>query len=410
MASFILVVLVCASVARVDNHRLLKEQELSWHTPEPPEPPAPPKPHCEKTAYEEMVEANQVKPEHVTIGVTTAVLVIDAQRGFTANKDVDDGEGGFHQQCIAAQEGKSDKSIEQIVNVINAVKAEKGFVVATKDYHPADHCSFYEHCVCKNQDTAATYAGTDEADAYTKNRFWNDFPPHCVGMKEGEVTNDKEPADWKTKEDAKFVPIMPTDREPRQSETQLHHDIAAAMKDYDRSFIAYKGFDRDYESFGAFPMQGEKENAKRSVGAKIWLENGKEVVFNDEKNPKSEVFENYVKETENSEASFKPLEEFLKERKIEQLLVVGYVYDYCVKETAIGAMQSKLFKTVTVFLDACRPAADGNCNDNTCNFGFLIDSGRDPRSKVVLGSRALADITFKQLKKNNVKQAKWSAQ
>eukprot|EP00928_Gymnodinium_smaydae_P075007 TRINITY_DN5801_c0_g1_i1.p1 TRINITY_DN5801_c0_g1~~TRINITY_DN5801_c0_g1_i1.p1 ORF type:complete len:430 (+),score=46.89 TRINITY_DN5801_c0_g1_i1:60-1292(+) len=401
MASFIRVVWVCALIARFDNHRLLKENELSWHTKTGA--------HCEKTAYEKMVEENQnrCELEHATIGDSVAVLVIDAQRGFTANNHVDEGEGGFHQQCIAAQNGKSDKSIANIVSIIEAVKKRKGLVVATKDYHPADHCSFYEHCFCKNRNTAETYAEkvpSTEAPAYTKNRYRNDFPPHCVGTASGEVQKGADADDWKKDPKSEFVPMHEGAKKPRQSETQLHHDIEAAMKDYDRSFIAYKGFDRDYESFGAFPMAGER--AKRSVGAKLWLDsNKKEVAFNDKKNPPKEAFEKYIDDT--SDDSFKPLESYLKEQGVKQLIVVGYVYDFCVKETAIGAVQTELFDTVTVFVDACRPAADGNCDGDKCDLDFLTDAGRDPRSNIVLGSKTLADITFKQLAANGVKQAKW---
>eukprot|EP00928_Gymnodinium_smaydae_P091270 TRINITY_DN74977_c0_g1_i1.p1 TRINITY_DN74977_c0_g1~~TRINITY_DN74977_c0_g1_i1.p1 ORF type:complete len:448 (+),score=52.28 TRINITY_DN74977_c0_g1_i1:50-1345(+) len=367
---------------------------------------------CRATQYAQMMKSKPL-PNFNQESVTdkTALLVIDAQIGFTLT-------GGFSQTCIA---GGYDTSIGNIVNAIKAVKKKGGLVIATKDYHPLDHCSFNDQAPCLNSKESAVSYNTSDSK-YTGNRYTNDFPPHCVGTISGKVSKEQE-ANWKSVDSAQFKTHVAVDKPPQSIETTLHKKIEAAMKGHPRSFIAYKGFSRDYESFGAFPMQQESEAAKLLVGAKLWLDNeGNVRAFDDAINPSKADFDSYIKSAQEAASDplafksdkFKPLEKHLQELNIDKLLVVGFVYDFCVKETAIGATQQGNLPGVetTVLTDCCRPAIDGNCKvgkdgEEAC-FIPQLDSGRAEGSEeIMLGSRRVAEITYDQLEKNHVKQARW---
>ena len=87
---------------------------------------------------------------------TTALIAVDVQRDF------------YHPQgALAVQHG------EEVIAPLVKLAEEVGYVVATRDYHPANHCSFVEqggqwpeHCVARKaepttMDEAAVEYGSD---------------------------------------------------------------------------------------------------------------------------------------------------------------------------------------------------------------------------------------------------------
>lgn len=372
---------------------------------------------CSGTGYEAMLEKKQIHNKAFPVlGKTTAIIVVDVQQGFTVNgkEQVTDEtgklrrlEGGFAQACLNEDIAQGTDIhtfvIKNIVTAIDKVKEAGGLVVATKDYHPLDHCSFWETKKCQNSPEAANYYAKKANDKYKTNRYINDFPAHCVGTVDGQVNADTD-ADWKSESEAQFTGHPAAPHVPRQSETMLHPDITVAMKDYPRSHIAYKGLSRDYESFGAFPMTLEPE--KNKVGAKLWLdEDGQARKFTDKENPPKSDIDDFLQSPTTDSRKFQALQDFLTKEKITQVLVVGYVYDFCVKETAIGAKQQG-FDT-TVLTGAARPAGDGIQNKDL-SFGlkdpFVPDSGRDQSEKIALGSMEASLKAYDQMRSNNVKQ------
>eukprot|EP00747_Dinoflagellata_sp_TGD_P186560 gnl/TRDRNA2_/TRDRNA2_43639_c0_seq2.p1 gnl/TRDRNA2_/TRDRNA2_43639_c0~~gnl/TRDRNA2_/TRDRNA2_43639_c0_seq2.p1 ORF type:complete len:400 (+),score=62.01 gnl/TRDRNA2_/TRDRNA2_43639_c0_seq2:35-1234(+) len=360
---------------------------------------------CDKTGLDVMLEETTIKERMKmkesmpAAGPNTVLLVIDAQRGFTTNNR-DDDVGGFAQVCLVKQNKHHLDTLNSIGAEIEEVKAAGGLIIATKDYHPLDHCSFIGQTACLNAaESAKKYASKAKMTGsyeYEINRYENSFPPHCVGTNDGKTHEGSVPSDWtSTGEpvDKMFKAHPLRDKPPVESGTDLHEIVSDAMLGYERSFIAYKGFSRDFESFGAFPLKGETAN-QDLVGAKLWLDSTGKHPRPYEKfiNPTAEAFNTYISKG----VGFKALEAYLSEQSISDVRVVGYVWDFCVKETAIGAVQAGFVDT-SVLTYATRPAADGISVDGVPG---VPDSGR--RSEPLLGSTAVSRNAFSQLIGNDV--------
>lgn len=359
---------------------------------------------CDKTGFDNMVALKKtdmkMKESLPPAGPNTVLLVIDAQRGFTTNNR-DDDVGGFAQVCLVKNNKHHLATLRNIGAEIEEVKGAGGLIIATKDYHPVDHCSFIGQTDCSNAAESAnkyaTKATTIGAYEYETNRYSNEFPPHCIGTNDGRTKEGHLSADWtSTGEpvDKVFKKHPLRDIPPVQSGTDLHEIVSDAMLGYARSFIAYKGFSRDFESFGAFPLKGETANLDM-VGSKLWLDaTGKHPrPYEQWINPTADAFNSYLSKG----VGFKSLESYLREQDINDVRVVGYVWDFCVKETAIGAVQAGFVNT-SVLAYAARPAADGISADGVPG---VPDSGR--RSDPLLGSTAASINAFSQLIANDVK-------
>lgn len=359
---------------------------------------------CDKTGFDDMVASKKqsmtMKESLPAAGPNTVLLVIDAQRGFTTNNR-DDDVGGFAQVCLVKKNKHHLATLSNIGAEIEEVKRAGGLIIATKDYHPVDHCSFIGQADCSNAaESANKYASKAKATGayeYETNRYSNSFPPHCIGTNDGMTHEGNVPADWtSTGEpvDKVFKKHPLRDIPPVESGTDLHEIVSDAMRGYTRSFIAYKGFSRDFESFGAFPMKGEAGNLNM-VGSKLWLDATGEHPrpYEPFHNPTAATFNTYMSKG----VGFKSLEAYLREQSISDVRVVGYVWDFCVKETAIGAVQAGFLNTA-VLAYAARPAADGISADGVPG---VPDAGR--RSEPLLGSTAASTNAFLQLIANGVK-------
>ncbi len=153
------------------------------------------------------------------------------------------------------------KDGDAVIPVANAVQASFDLIVATRDWHPADHGSF-----------AANHPGKKPGDVIELNGLQQIlWPVHCVQNTPG----------------AEFVPGLKTDRITK---------------------IFYKGTDPGIDSYSAL-----YDNAHRkSTG----------------------------------------LGEYLRERGVDHVYVLGLATDYCVKFTVLDALQEGF--AVSLIKDGCR--------------------------------------------------------
>ncbi|KAA3661176.1 MAG: bifunctional nicotinamidase/pyrazinamidase, partial [Calditrichaeota bacterium] len=157
--------------------------------------------------------------------------------------------------ALAVNEG------DQIVPIANALQDKFDLIVATQDWHPADHGSFAANHAGKNPGEVIDLNGLDQI-------LW---PVHCVQGSDG----------------ATFHPDLKTDK------------IAK---------ILYKGTDAGIDSYSGFFDNGHK----KATG----------------------------------------LADYLQQKGVTEVFITGLATDYCVKFTALDAIDLG-FKT-NVFIDACR--------------------------------------------------------
>jgi nicotinamidase/pyrazinamidase len=172
-----------------------------------------------------------------------ALIIVDVQNDFCP--------GG----ALAVREG------DQVVPIINALQRGFDLVVATQDWHPADHLSFASQHTKHNVGDRMTLFGLDQI-------LW---PDHCV---QGSVG-------------AEFVENL---------------NLRPVRK------VFRKGTDREIDSYSGFYDNGRRKAT--GLGA------------------------------------------YLKEHTVKEVYIVGLATDYCVKYTALDALNLG-FKTHLI-KDACR--------------------------------------------------------
>jgi len=172
-----------------------------------------------------------------------ALILVDIQNDFVP--------GG----ALAVREG------DRVVPIANRLTPQFDVVVATQDWHPADHASFAANHVGKKVGEVIDLHGLPQV-------LW---PVHCVQGMRG----------------AEFVPGL---------------DVSRVTK------VFRKGTDREIDSYSGFYDSGHR----RSTGLGEWL----------------------------------------SERGVRGVYVMGLATDYCVKFTALDAR--KLGLDVTLIEDGCR--------------------------------------------------------
>ena len=150
------------------------------------------------------------------------LLIIDIQKDFTY--------GSFGEPCF-----DTTPSLRSLPNKIGETAkrfANRGaFVVASKDYHPNNHCSFYtttQQCLNNN---------TQYPDYQV---YQNSFPPHCMyNITTAEVMKSTA---------GDFIGA------------DLHENLAPHMQDLwdnGQGAIVFKAFHPDWESFSALQFIDE---------------------------------------------------------------------------------------------------------------------------------------------------------
>ena len=143
-----------------------------------------------------------------SVGPGDALIIVDMQADFLLKDPVTNPHGGR----FGAAEG--DQCVPLIVDMIDHFATKGAYVIATRDYHPYDHASFF------------TQGGP--------------YPPHCVQGTPG-------------------AELMP----------DIANAMARAIKAQgnERIAVCFKGMHEEVDSFGALPYsQGGHHNAPRNAG------------------------------------------------------------------------------------------------------------------------------------------------
>ena len=240
----------------------------------------------------------------ITIGTKDTLFVIDMQNDFLP--------GG----AFGVAEG--DETVAPIAKLMAGFAAAGGNVILSRDYHPADHCSF------------ASNGGP--------------FPPHCIQGTKG--------ADFADGISAALTPLLAADTPKAQ--------------------VVFKGFARDVDSFGALPyaeseLDGGSRLSKNKGGsycAACWT-GGFSLFCSAMKtncNAPPDVMSILEKKAV-SEAVGAPSDD-------KRIFVCGLAFDFCVLDTAANAVLAG-YKNVHIILDASRAAHIPGIG--TFGSGFLSD-------------------------------------
>lgn len=259
-----------------------------------------------------------VKTDSLTVGKGDALIIVDMQNDF-----IPKGENNPDGR-LGAPEG--DCILNLIVSLANKFYDNGGVVVATRDYHPVNHCSF----------------NTEPAGGLC--------PPHCIQGDSGSFIH-------KTISEG--------------LENMMLRELGAKPEDQ-RVHVVFKGFHPDVESFGSFAYS---EVPPKDRGAEFVadLQKGntrlygccsmtewtgciclpcsamKRSNFDTERkvwiNAPPDTLAAYEKDN---------LQSLLQKQGIKRVFVCGLVFDLCVTDTAINAAKNGFGETF-ILMDASRP-------------------------------------------------------
>uniref|UniRef100_A0A7S1SC43 nicotinamidase n=1 Tax=Alexandrium catenella TaxID=2925 RepID=A0A7S1SC43_ALECA len=235
----------------------------------------------------------------VSISSKDALIVVDMQNDFLPIDD-DNPMGG----AFGVAEGGHIAGL--IVQLMEHFAAAGATVVATRDYHPVDHCSFIPH--------------------------GGPFPPHCV---QGHVGSHF------------YKPIG---------------ECITKLRSLGRNAeIVFKGFHEDIDSFGSFQYPDHKDSFERVSNRPhapcglhgcstlaVWTGAVKLKCSNcdEDLNAPPDVLSCHRRKT---------LADLLKEHNVERIFACGLAMDYCVLDTCINSIHAG-FKQATLIMDAARAA------------------------------------------------------
>jgi nicotinamidase-related amidase len=326
-----------------------------------------------------------------SLNAKTAMVVVDVQKDFTR--------GSFGQPCWGAAGERGDGQSKLIAKLMYAVADAGGIVLASKDFHGKDHCSFgHSKIVCQN---TKDYPDKDLEFTIDK-RYVNQFPAHCTYDfdKDGKAVPQKTTLPGADFIGAALDPII------------TNALMAIRKKHKDRAEVVFKGFHDTYDSFSVYPhkkniQQNAKEETKWTGGyalpekqAQACFESGHDLENLEHCYPNKEQLANPTTE-------MRGIADILKGKGITQVFPVGLVYDFCVKETSIFAKEDG-FEKVVMPVNFARPSFDGKpgmpwmgaaCgqepNDNFCKAG----AGTQDAHKGVLADYHKGGVTVPRITK-----------
>lgn len=304
------------------------------------------------------------------------LLVIDMQNDFLP-ADVAPQGGRF-----GVAEGGS--TIAPICDLIMRFHQAGALIVATRDYHPHDHCSFNCH--------------------------GGPFPPHCV---QGSAGSHFEPLIGKMLHTTMKKPPSKVANEEAEQPIVRGRSFSTSAEKLDvpqnpgRVEVAFKGFAEKVESYGGFKYKKEffEERAGRGNPHCAWdIENSPAGITCAESWTGSFCLKcSSLMEDINAPPDVmairhldtRPLENVVKSRK-GRVLVVGLALDVCVTDTAVNAAQTG-YQNVFIALDACRAAhvpgfgtfGDGYLADPE----WLVNTWKNNKIAVIESSAILGDTT-----------------
>ena len=330
----------------------------------------------------------------ISINKNDTLIIVDMQNDFVDyennnnSEELEDTFGG--QNSLELNKGAfavtNSKNIilSNFINLIDIFKNKKCKIIATKDYHPKNHCSF------------------------TKNK--GKYPPHCVMGTEG---------------------------------AELVVPIKQALNNYNNLFIAYKGFSPKIDSFSSFQYNNYSHkkicgcNTNKNGGCSdTWtgsfiIEDGSKysktqnesspVISKDvNANPSKKDFKTYFKyctnkpEIKKKEKFFKydyvyntdkyckikRLDTFLDDNKKGRIFIVGLAGDICVLDTAINASLNLNNKEIFIIEDLIRMAYDDDDDDwitSPTKYIKKLKKGKDIKiinSSKIRNFKKIKDITM----------------
>eukprot|EP00932_Pfiesteria_piscicida_P020624 SRR837773.7424.p1 GENE.SRR837773.7424~~SRR837773.7424.p1 ORF type:complete len:504 (+),score=91.95 SRR837773.7424:157-1512(+) len=311
-----------------------------------------------ESRYEEF--ARQMLPVNASntelkLDATTMVFVVAMQNDFVF--------GSFGMPCKKHQE----KLKSSVASLISRASQSGATIVASLDFHPEGHCSFKANDHCKNE-----FFLTEQDKEKADKRYKNEFPPHTTFREQDGATKllatpKDESRGWST--EFHGAAIVDSVREALLAASKAHKD---------KVFEVFAGFRESVESFTAFPFFSADSKAEEGTGGYLPVTEDQATAgtitscFENEDQkgsclPSPEQMKDLAKMTridklldelrKGSGAEAKPVH-------FDRVLVVGLVYDYSVKETAIALRTyfQKITEKTEVFVvsDYTRPAFEGS--------------------------------------------------
>lgn len=277
---------------------------------------------------------------------------------------------------------------EVIAKLIEAVAGKGGTIIASKDLHPHDHCSF-GHTTEKNCKNKKDY---NDNNLTMEKRYVNAFPSHCsFNITDGWVVPQGAP-------DTPFCKGLPPAHRPpfcAQSDyigAELTSGIEAAMTKVAKGsqqlvYQVFKGIHHDYDSFSAMPHKESKGSVAVSADETAYTGGFALPTTRDQACKALGNFnakECYPKKSEidnvGKDGGLVPIASILKQRSINHVIVVGLVYDFCVKETALFAQELDTGTDIKIQVPAglVRPSFDGKPGSPYTNVACVEPDGKVP--------------------------------
>jgi len=273
--------------------------------------------------------------DDLVVDSETAIAIIDVQKDFTV--------GSFAQPCWGT--GGSGM-VSEIIKLAEKTAAVGGMILASKDLHPTTHCSFGGEDHCKNT------KNYDEIKFTGDMRYVNEFPSHCTfeWMKEG-----KKRTKYASPQQAPDTPFCkgpvknvfggtaPPGHYCGNSSffgAALDEKLGRALGKLPQNQvdIIFKGFHPEYDSFSAIPHLGNSTaEEKLGTGGYALPESRAKECHSHWDRRKCYPSERDLKDPSKKMRS---VFDILNTKGIKKLYVVGLVYDFCVKETAIFGMEA----------------------------------------------------------------------
>eukprot|EP00929_Paragymnodinium_shiwhaense_P099331 TRINITY_DN6094_c0_g1_i4.p1 TRINITY_DN6094_c0_g1~~TRINITY_DN6094_c0_g1_i4.p1 ORF type:complete len:348 (-),score=40.45 TRINITY_DN6094_c0_g1_i4:276-1319(-) len=271
--------------------------------------------------------------------------------------------------------------LKQMADFVRQAAAKGASIIASKDYHPIDHCSFAHARDCQNRDASGRYrnqltahcafkaTGDDVPTVPIKaqeSKFCQDFRP------QGGEPPEKDPESWAVPpfcQDDAFVGVDFDD-----SLAEVFKSIPPSQFD-----LVFKGIDEHYESFGSIARAQStlSEEVQRTGGFALpekqddschgrWAEGRCYPTPRQLRDAKSHIRNITARLDTGGHGGghdLRPATDILVRRGINKVIVVGLVYDFCVADTSLFAADLALWAglslDVSVIADLTRPALDG---------------------------------------------------
>lgn len=227
-----------------------------------------------------------------------ALIIVDMQNDFVPENDAPDG-GKF-----GVAEGAG--AAAEIVKLIRKAAANKALIVATRDYHPIDHCSFNTH--------------------------GGPFPPHCVQGSKGALFFD------------------PIEKALVSARSEQGGDVRVVFKGFAAPVDSFGGVTYPEQYFNDRHLGKDPNEVCHGCSAVQWTGSFNLKCSNiaEDINAPPDVLAVFDRET---------LADVLQKASINRLFVVGLALDFCVLDTALNAAAAKVASGgVYMVVDAARAA------------------------------------------------------